>query len=227
MRFLKLNQNKIGQNAVVILAGIIFFSSCNNNENGAQPVSRIDINQNEIKTDQKNEINQTTHIKDKIKNTVSKSIDADNNHKTANETIDTNDIVSDQEGDLEIVKLVISSGVKDRIPFDDLLVVPFSIGRVYTFTVVSSEYETTIVHVYKYEGKEVARVPLTVGESAYWRTWSSKYIEKSRLGEWTAEIQTEEGKVLAERQFKVIDDLKNQKEDEIKSQPDGLSTSLN
>jgi hypothetical protein len=117
--------------------------------------------------------------------------------------------------------------VKDRIPFDDLLVVPFSIGRVYTFTVVSSEYETTIVHVYKYEGKEVARVPLTVGESAYWRTWSSKYIEKSRLGEWTAEIQTEEGKVLAERQFKVIDDLKNQKEDEIKSQPDGLSTSLN
>jgi hypothetical protein len=224
MRFLKIYQDLIRQNAIVILVGIVFFSSCNNNETGAQSISRIDIEQHEKRANQKNEINQTAQIKDEIKNTVSKSIDADNESKTANEIIN---IVSDQEIDQEIVKLVISSGVKDRVPFDDLLVVPFSIGRVYTFTVVSSEYETTIVHIYKYEGKEVARVPLTVGKSAYWRTWSSKYIEKSRLGEWTVEIQTEEGKVLANRQFKVIDDFKNQKEDEIKSKVDGFTASLN
>lgn len=224
MRILKLNQNLIGHNAIVILAGIIFFSSCSNNETDAQAVSKIVYENNENKIEQEIEINQESQFKNEIGNAVTNLSDDDYEDKTDDEIIE---VETDLETDLAVVKLVVSSGVKDRIPFDDLLIVPFSIGRVYTFTAVSSQIETTINHVYKYDGKEVASVPLTVGKSGYWRTWSSKYIEKSRLGEWTVEVQTEGGKVLTERQFKVIDDLENQKEDEINSKPDGITTSLN
>jgi hypothetical protein len=57
-----------------------------------------------------------------------------------------------------------------------------------------------ITHVWKREGKEMGRIELLV-EGPNYRTNSNKLISK---GEWTVEIQTENGEVLEEIPFSVI-----------------------
>jgi len=104
----------------------------------------------------------------------------------------------------EVVKMIISSGVKNRIPFDDLSIVPVSLGKIFTFTAVRSDEETAIDHVYKFDGKEVARVTVNIGISDYWRTWTSKLIDQRRLGKWSVEIQSENGEILSSKTFTVV-----------------------
>ncbi|NOZ09258.1 MAG: DUF2914 domain-containing protein [FCB group bacterium] len=93
--------------------------------------------------------------------------------------------------------------VIDRNPADSLDTFDISAGRVFTHTAVASARPDTIYHVYKFEGTEIARVPLYVGISPRWRTWSSKWLASAWIGNWTVEVQSVTGHVLAEKTFTV------------------------
>ncbi len=102
-----------------------------------------------------------------------------------------------------VVSLTLCSAVIDRIPADSLDSCDISAGRIFTHTAISSSKPDTIYHVYKFEGTEIARVPLYVGISPRWRTWSSKWLTPAWVGPWTIEIRSGTGRVLAEKAFTV------------------------
>ena len=103
-----------------------------------------------------------------------------------------------------VKSLRICSAVADREPVDDLTDVELDMGKIYTHTAISSEQADTIYHVYKFEGKEIARVGLYVGESPRWRTWSSKRLDPIWVGDWAVEIQSGTGDILAAKHFTVV-----------------------
>ena len=104
-----------------------------------------------------------------------------------------------------ILSLSVCSSIVDREPIDDLAEIELSTQKIYTHTVVKSPQVDTIFLVYKFEGEEIARVALNVGESPRWRTWSSKYLDPMWVGDWSVEIQSQQGSVLATKQFSVIE----------------------
>jgi hypothetical protein len=98
---------------------------------------------------------------------------------------------------------VLTTGVQDRQPVDEVQSVPADVGRVYLWTrITGAEMETGVEHVWYRGDEEMARVPLTVGGSN-WRTWSSKNIEPSWTGEWRVDVVGPEGQVLESVSFTV------------------------
>lgn len=97
---------------------------------------------------------------------------------------------------LEVAEAVISTGVEDRQPVDNMTSFAADVGRVYCWTrIVGAEGETQIEHVWYKADEEMARVSLTIGGSN-WRTWSSKNIEPSWTGDWRVDIVGPDGTVL-------------------------------
>lgn len=75
------------------------------------------------------------------------------------------------------------------------------IGTVYCFTHITGAQDTTeIAHVWYYQNEEKARVPLQVGSSD-WRTWSSKRILPSWVGDWDVRVEDAEGNVIGRSSF--------------------------
>lgn len=121
-----------------------------------------------------------------------------------------------------VVSLTLCSEVIDRSPADSLDSFDISAGRVFTHTAMSSSKPDTIYHVYKFEGTEIARVPLYVGISPRWRTWSSKWLTAAWVGPWTVEIQSGTGRVLSEKTFTVR--AAPEKEDGNSAADDGVAS---
>lgn len=115
----------------------------------------------------------------------------------------------------EVVQLTVCTNIVDREPVDDLSEIELSTNQIYLHTAVKSSQMDTIFHVYKFGDEEIARVALTVGESPRWRTWSSKYLDPIWIGEWSVEVQSKHGTILADRQFSVIDTPVEDEEEEV------------
>jgi hypothetical protein len=80
---------------------------------------------------------------------------------------------------------------------------PAEAGRLYCFTrILGAQGSTTITHVWYYSDKEMARVPLTVN-SPNWRTYSSKKILPTQVGEWHVDVLGPEGELLREIVFNI------------------------
>ena len=109
------------------------------------------------------------------------------------------------ESSLQVVDLTVTSGISERVPIDSLNDIELGLGKIYTHTAVASDYPDTIVHVYFFQDMELARVPLQVGASQHWRTWSSKNLYHSWVGPWEVQIQNLDGTVLARHNFEVTD----------------------
>jgi len=75
------------------------------------------------------------------------------------------------------------------------------IGTVYCFTHITGAQDTTeIAHVWYYQNEEQARVNLQV-RSSDWRTWSSKRILPSWVGDWDVRVEDAEGNVIGSSSF--------------------------
>jgi hypothetical protein len=73
---------------------------------------------------------------------------------------------------------------------------PAEVGELYFFTqVVGASGRAEVLHVWIYDGREVAIVPLAV-EGSRWRTWSKKRILPHFIGDWTVEVRGVGGEVL-------------------------------
>ena len=66
------------------------------------------------------------------------------------------------------------------------------LGKLYCWTKVFNAYEPTkVIHVWYWQNTKMAEVPLDVGRSPGWRTWSSKRIQSHQKGEWRVEVLDE------------------------------------
>ena len=78
-------------------------------------------------------------------------------------------------------------------------------GRVYTRLVVDNPGpETALAMVWRRDGHIVQSLPVTVGQSPRWRTWSYKTLRKGDVGAWTVEVLDEEGTAIARTAFEVV-----------------------
>lgn len=104
---------------------------------------------------------------------------------------------------LAVAEAVITTGVQDRQPVDNLTTVPTDVGTVYCWTrITGAEGEIQLEHVWYKGDVEMARVSLRVAGSN-WRTWSSKNIEQIWTGDWRVDIVGPDGTVLDSVSFTV------------------------
>jgi Protein of unknown function (DUF2914) len=104
--------------------------------------------------------------------------------------------------ELSVARAVITSGVVDRAPRDELKVVSADADRVYCWTDVRGASGQTLVHAWIHEGSTKARVRIRA-RADRWRCYSSKQLLSSWIGEWQVKVFTEDGRVLATAEFTV------------------------
>ena len=99
-------------------------------------------------------------------------------------------------------EIVIARSVQDREPVgagDDF---PSNVGQLAGWTRVTGAANTTIEHVWRYQGMENV-IPLRIGQGSPWRTWSQKTIPSDWTGQWTFEVRDAGGNVIATTTFTV------------------------
>lgn len=78
-----------------------------------------------------------------------------------------------------------------------------SVGTLYCFTrIVGAKDPIEVAHVWYYGDTERATVNLSVRSSS-WRTYSSKIIQSSEVGEWHVDVLGPEGEVLKSQSFNI------------------------
>lgn len=104
---------------------------------------------------------------------------------------------------LRVVRNVVTTGVVNREPIDSANVFPPSVGVLYYFTEIEgASSPTEISHVWYFNGRKMAEVPLVV-EATHWRTWSRKRILESWIGPWRVDAVDPAGEVLSSQTFDV------------------------
>jgi hypothetical protein len=101
----------------------------------------------------------------------------------------------------EVARLVVCSDVQNRAPVDVRDVFAAETGTVFCFLEARAVQETTeVTMVWYHEEEELASVPLTIGQSPRWRTYSSKEIQ-GRRGNWKVYLLDHTDNTLASVQF--------------------------
>ncbi len=105
---------------------------------------------------------------------------------------------------LNVAKATICENVKDRMPAGVQNSFPWSIPRVYVWSLIKAEkYPSKVRHIYYFGEQKISDVALNV-RSFSWRTWSYKSISDKRYkGPWRVDIATADGQVLRRLYFEV------------------------
>lgn len=107
------------------------------------------------------------------------------------------------DASLTVAEAVVTTGVQDREPVDDISSVPADVGQVYLWTrITGAEGEVGVAHVWYHRDQERARVSLRVA-SPDWRTWTSKQIQPGWTGSWRVEVVGPDDEVLETVSFQV------------------------
>ena len=105
-----------------------------------------------------------------------------------------------QAEEAEVARAIITSGVVDREPVDDLEHLNISDERAYFFTELRGMAGQRVTHRWIYADEVTAEVDLNVG-GPRWRAWSSKSIMGHQRGEWLVEVVNAEGAVIHQKRF--------------------------
>lgn len=102
---------------------------------------------------------------------------------------------------LTVDEQTICTAVEERVPVGADSSFASDVGKLYCYTKISGAEDTTSVsHVWYLGDEEKAKVELSVkGKS--WRTWSSKNIDSSWVGDWKVEVVSANGDVLSIKSF--------------------------
>lgn len=104
---------------------------------------------------------------------------------------------------MSVARLELCSGVENREPVGAADTFMADIAVVYAFLEMRDiPEETTVSFVWFHGDDEAARVPVRIGQSGRWRTYSSKKLG-GRIGGWRVEIQDEKNTVLGTADFTV------------------------
>lgn len=103
----------------------------------------------------------------------------------------------------EVARSIITTGVVDREPTNDLERVQPDTERVIYYTELRGMSDRTVTHVWRHAGEVMAEVSFEVG-GPRWRVWSSKNMMPGWSGAWSVSVVDEEGNVLAEKEFTYV-----------------------
>ncbi len=104
---------------------------------------------------------------------------------------------------MEVARMILCEGIEEREPANASEDFSLDINQVYCFTeVINAGDPKTVTHLWYFEDKLMAEIPLDVSGNRY-RTWSSKKITPNASGEWRVETVDMAGEKLGEIAFRV------------------------
>lgn len=104
---------------------------------------------------------------------------------------------------IAVARSAFCRAVEAREPVGEATVFPADVGEVTFFTqIVGAGGADQVLHVWIYDGREMAIVPLDV-EGPSWRTWSTKRILPEWKGDWIVEVRTVDGEVVHEARMRI------------------------
>ncbi len=103
---------------------------------------------------------------------------------------------------VEVVDAAICRNVQDRQPVEPGAAFPADVGKIYCWSKIKDGQDTTIKHIYYYDGKEKGAAELQV-RSPMFRTYSTKAILPAWTGKWRVDIVDSQGKVLKSLDFTI------------------------
>jgi len=106
--------------------------------------------------------------------------------------------------EVSLEQATIAKSVQGLSPVDEGLAFNNADGSVFCYTnVISPEgYVGHVTHVWKLEGKQMAKVKLKV-RGPRWRTYSSKFMNDEMIGNWTVEVLNDKNELMKEFSFTV------------------------
>lgn len=100
-----------------------------------------------------------------------------------------------------VKRAIITSGIENREPVNDLQQVDGDTNKVYFFTEVINQADTMVTHRWFLNGRLEAEVVLKIGSNR-WRTYSSKnLVPEFHSGDWQVEIVDQNNKVIGSATF--------------------------
>jgi hypothetical protein len=112
---------------------------------------------------------------------------------------------SAEDPDLHIAEMAVTTKIFKGNPVDSVKrMSSSSVKALYCFTRIDSSIdgETSIKHVWYYDGEKVGEYTLPVkGKS--WRTYSKKFIAKGEAGSWRVEVLNSNGDILKSVAFRM------------------------
>jgi hypothetical protein len=90
---------------------------------------------------------------------------------------------------------------RSREPLDQVCRLPGDEKRIYYFSDLYQQEGEQIFHLWEYNGREMAKVPLGTVKGPRWRVWSSKNLLPGWSGTWVVKVVTQDNTVLHQDQF--------------------------
>lgn len=107
---------------------------------------------------------------------------------------------SAQAQDVRVALAQFTTAIENREPIDQVTFVQNDVRKVFFYTDLRGLEGQTINHRWLYDGTVRADVAFEV-RGPRWRVWSSKQMLPDLIGDWTVEIVTQEGEVIASETF--------------------------
>lgn len=105
----------------------------------------------------------------------------------------------------EVTLIETGTGIEDRQLVGEGARFEADGGRVYARIVVDNPGpDAALAMVWRRDGRVIQSLPVEVGTSPRWRTWSYKTMRKHDVGQWTVEVLDAEGTAIAQAAFTVV-----------------------
>lgn len=100
-------------------------------------------------------------------------------------------------------RISITSSIANREPVNPSTTFKNNINKLYCFTEIKTdEAPTKVVHIWLYKDNIIAEIPLNIN-STKWRTYSSKNIAETWIGDWKVEVYSDQGKLIDSIKFAI------------------------
>lgn len=99
-----------------------------------------------------------------------------------------------------VARAIITTGISDREPIDELTQVGGEIPLVYLFTELRDMQGERITHRWEHDGQVVSEAGFNV-KGPRWRVWSSKTLPAGTAGAWKVHVVNSAGEILTTREF--------------------------
>lgn len=107
---------------------------------------------------------------------------------------------SAQTAEVRVALAQFTTAIENREPVDQVTFVASEVEKVFFYTDLRGLEGQTISHRWLHDGTVAANVAFEV-KGPRWRVWSSKKLLPDLIGDWTVEIVTGEGEVIAAETF--------------------------
>ena len=104
-----------------------------------------------------------------------------------------------------VARALFTTGIVDREPVDQILVLNNKQNKVFFFTDLRHFDGKTIIHKWIYNNKVESVVEFKV-KGPRWRVFSKKEVKPQQLGKWTVIIQDESGRAVKASVFRLADE---------------------